>query len=212
MSEFWESNFREKQAMWGHDAAESTFLALDLFRKNGIKKILIPGFGYGRNAKVFSDNGIDVTGIEISETAIALAREQFGDEMKVYHGSVTDMPFDNESYDAIFSYALIHLLNSRERSKLIRDCYNQLHSDGYMVFVAVSKGFPSYGVGREVSKDRFETMPGVRIFFYDEDSIKKEFQKYGFIECTEIEELSKNQGHKSVLKFWYIVCQKNDLP
>lgn len=208
MSEFWESNFREKQAMWGHDAAESTFRVLDLFRENGIKKILIPGFGYGRNAKIFSDNGIDVTGIEISETAIALAREQLGDEMKIYHGSVTDMPFDDESYDGIFSYALIHLLNSRERAKLIRDCYNQLRDGGYMVFVAVSKGFPSYGVGREVSKDRFETMPGVKIFFYDEESIKKEFQKHSLVQYFEIEESTKNKDNKSTLKFWYVVCQK----
>lgn len=208
MSEFWESSFKEKQIMWGHDAADSTFQALDLFRKNGIKKILIPGFGYGRNAKVFYDKGFDVTGIEISETAIALAREQLGDEMKIYHGSVADMPFDNESYGGIFSYALIHLLNSRERAKLIRDCYNQLDVNGYMVFVAVSKGFPSYGTGRMISKDRFETMPGVKIFFYDEDSIKREFQKYGLVQYIEIEESGKLKKDKPTLKFWYIVCQK----
>lgn len=58
------------------------------------KKILIPGFGYGRNAKTFIDNGCDVTGIEISKTAIDLAKEHLKGNYKLYHGSVADMPFD----------------------------------------------------------------------------------------------------------------------
>ena len=71
---------------------------------------MIPGIGYGRNAKVFIDNGINVTGIEISKTAINLARKQRID-INIYHGSVTELPFDNKLYDGIFCYALIHLLN-----------------------------------------------------------------------------------------------------
>lgn len=31
MSEFWESNFREKQTMWGFEPADSAIMALDLF-------------------------------------------------------------------------------------------------------------------------------------------------------------------------------------
>ncbi len=57
--------------------------------------MLIPGFGYGRNAQAFTDKGIDVTGIEISETAINLARKHFGNRLKIYHGDVSEMPFDN---------------------------------------------------------------------------------------------------------------------
>jgi SAM-dependent methyltransferase len=53
-------------------------------KKYGLNKILIAGFGYGRNAKVFTDNGIKVTGIEISETAIDLAKKHYGDNIKVY--------------------------------------------------------------------------------------------------------------------------------
>ena len=69
MTEFWESNFREKQMMWGFEPADAAVSTADLFQKNGLKEILIPGFGYGRNAKVFIAKGMNVTGIEISETA-----------------------------------------------------------------------------------------------------------------------------------------------
>ena len=40
-----------------------------ILNRDKVKDILIPGVGYGRNAKVFIDNGINVTGIEISKTA-----------------------------------------------------------------------------------------------------------------------------------------------
>lgn len=58
--------------------------------------MLIPGIGYGRNAQIFRDNGMKVTGIEISGTAIEMAKKHYGSDMTIYHGSVTDMPFDDQ--------------------------------------------------------------------------------------------------------------------
>lgn len=73
MENFWEKNFKIKQTMWGFEPSESAILVKDFFIEKGIKEILIPGIGYGRNARLFVENGFDVTGIEISKTAIELA-------------------------------------------------------------------------------------------------------------------------------------------
>lgn len=208
MNEFWESSFREKQEMWGWEPADSAVKTLEFFKNHDLTKILIPGIGYGRNAEIFVDNGFKVTGIEISETAIEIARKHFGDEIKIYHGPVDSMPFDQELYDGIFSYALIHLLGTEERLKLIEDCYKQLRPGGYMIFVTISKMDFRYGQGKEISKDRFETWPGVTLFFYDSDSINSEFGKYGLIEAQAINEPIENIGNKPSQKFWYIVCKK----
>lgn len=188
MAEFWETNFIEKQEMWGFEPSKSALLTKDLFIRESFKKILIPGIGYGRNAQVFKDEGIDVTGIEISRTAIQMAEKNYGKGLKIYHGSVTEMPFDNDLYDGIFCYALIHLLNSKERKKLIHDCYNQLKKNGYMIFTAVSKEAHTYGKGKYISKNRYEIFNGVNMFFYDQESIHKEFGKTGLYEIIKIEE------------------------
>lgn len=74
MPEFWEEAFKDKQEMWGLEPAKSTVLAKDFFVEHKIKNVLIPGIGYGRNAKIFLENGMKVTGIEISQTAIDLAK------------------------------------------------------------------------------------------------------------------------------------------
>ncbi|GGI10818.1 class I SAM-dependent methyltransferase [Gottfriedia solisilvae] len=207
MTEFWEESFIENQMMWGFEPSDSAILTKDFFLEKNVKDILVPGFGYGRNAKVFIDNGIDVTGIEISKTAIALARDN-GLDINIFHGSVTDMPFEDKLYDGIFCYALIHLLNKSEREKFIKDCYNQLKPDGYMIITTISKDAPMFGKGKKLDEDYFEIMEGVKMFFYDIDSIKKEFGNYGLIESSEIVEPHKNMENKPPFKFMMVKCQK----
>ena len=201
--EFWETSFVEKQEMWGFEPAQSAVWAKDFFVRKAVKNILIPGIGYGRNAQIFRDNGISVTGIEISRTAIEMARKHYGSDMTIYHGSVTDMPFDTSLYEGIFCYALIHLLDGPERQKLIRDCYNQLTDKGYLVFTAISKEAPTYDTGKYISKDRYEIIDGVRLFFYDKESIQAEFGNAGLVEISEITEN---------FPFFLIVCQKAENP
>jgi len=197
--EFWERSFKEKGEMWGGSPARSAQIAKDFFLAKSIKEILIPGFGYGRNGHVFLDNGIGITGIELSNTAIELARKHFGAQTIIYHGSVVDMPFDSETYGGIFCYALIHLLGADERAKFIHDCYAQLCDNGYMIFTTVSKQAVIYGQGTAIGPDRFELFGGVKMFFYDLQSIRTAFEKYGLIEIQEVEEN---------YPFYLIICKK----
>lgn len=186
MPEFWEEAFKNKQEMWGSEPAKSAVLAKDYFLERKIKNVLIPGIGYGRNAKTFIENDINFTGIEISQTAIDLAKNHFGGKIKIHHGSVTDMTFSDEKYDGIFCYALIHLLDKVERAKLIEDCFRQLEVNGYMIFTAITKEAQTYGQGKLISKDRFEMFGGVNMFFYDIETINEEFVSFGLVETVKV--------------------------
>ena len=207
MSEFWEGMFQKIGTMWQFEPADSAIYACNLFAENDFKKILIPGAGYGRNANLFIESGFEVTGIEISATAIRLGREN-GLEYKVHHGSVNRMPFDQTQYDGIFCYALIHLLNQNDRRKLIDNCYKQLRQGGIMVFTVVSKSYKLYGNGKAISRDRFRTDNGLAVFFYDQESIKQEFGKYGKMEYREIDEPVKHHENEEPMKFYRVVYRK----
>ncbi|UOQ86590.1 class I SAM-dependent methyltransferase [Gracilibacillus salinarum] len=206
--EFWESSFLEKQTMWGFEPADSAIWTKDFFLEKDVNDILVPGIGYGRNAKIFTDNGINVTGIEISGTAIDLARQN-GFGSPIFHGSVADMPFDDKKYDGIFCYGLLHLLNKHDREKFIQDCYYQLKPNGYMVFTTVSKKAPMYGKGKQLAENYFEVMDGVSMYFYDTDSIKQDFGNYGLIEVSEINEPNKHKKTAPSINFLMIICKKN---
>ena len=205
MTEFWETAFAEKQLMWGVGPTSSAIFASDRFARMGVKNVLIPGIGYGRNARVFLDHGMSVTGIEISDTAIALARSKLGLQIPIYHGSVESMPYDDTHYEGVFCYGLVYLLDTNGRSKLIRDCYRQLAPGGYMIFTVISKKAPMYGQGARLGDDWYERAPNLQMFFYDPASVEREFGPHGLIEFREIDEAMP--GGDS-FPFINVVCKK----
>jgi SAM-dependent methyltransferase len=207
MVEYWESRFKNEGAMWKTEPADSAISAMDLFKSEGLNKILIPGFGYGRNARLFCENGFNVTGIEISRSAIELAKES-GLKCKIHHGSVTSMPFDDKQFDGIYCYALIHLLNKKERRTFLKSCYSQLKAGGIMIFVISTKQTPLYATGKFLSKDRFEIAKGLKVFFYDNESVVKEFLDFEMTECRDIEEPVKFMEGEDPLRLKLVICKK----
>lgn len=207
MSEFWEDKFQKIGLHWSFEPADSAIYARDLFTENGVHKLLIPGVGYGRNARLFVESGFEVTGIEISGTAIQLARQN-GLDFPIYHRSVKQMPFDKVEYDGVFCYALLHLFNQNDRRQLLKNCYNQLKEGGIMVFAVVSKEYKMYGNGKLVSNDRFMIEKGLTLFFYDSATIEKEFAPFGMVECREIDEPVKHMENEDPMKFFLVVCRK----
>ncbi len=206
MTEFWENAFSEMQLAWGLEPTASATLACDLFARAGATEVLIPGIGYGRNARPFLERGMKVTGIEISETAIELARSRLGLEIPIVHGSVTDMPFDDRLYDGIFCYGLIYLLDASGREKLIRDCVRQLAPGGHMIFTVISKKAPMYGQGPRLGEDWYERLPNLPMYFYDAASVTREFGPYGMLELSEIDEPSPGGAS---LPFINVICRRD---
>lgn len=196
--------------MWGDEPADSAIRAAELFKMRRYREILLPGIGYGRNAQPFLDAGMRVTGIEISETAIRLARERFPG-VEIFHGSVNQMPFASRCYDAIFCYALIHLLDEPARKNFIAGCYEHLAPGGSMIFISIADTAPMFGTGIRISDRLYETMPGVRLFFYDDYSIDREFFPYGLSSFDLISEPPTRPGSPR-LDFLWIECSKGTGP
>jgi SAM-dependent methyltransferase len=207
MTEYWEYRFKNEGAMWKFEPSDSATSALKLFKSEKINKILIPGFGYGRNAKLFVDNGFQVTGIEISGSAIDIARYN-GLNCKIHHGSVTSMPFDRQKFDGVFCYATIHLLNKPDRKKFLWACYDQLIKNGLMVFVVATTDNGLYGSGKYISRNRYEIAKGLKVYFYDSDSVIKEFSDFGIIACNDIGEPVKFMEGQEPVNLKYVICRK----
>ena len=209
MQEFWEKAFTELGTSWGFQPAVSAVMAKEIFLKKQFKKILIPGIGYGRNARIFLENGMDVSGIEISAKAIELARSENNLDISIIHGSVTDMPFNNDIYDGIYCYAVLHLLNKPERARMINACYNQLEKNGIMIFIVISSLSPAFGQGRKISRNRFVHSNGIKVFFYNQDAILQEFRNAGLVEFFEMEEPVKHISGEDPMKFVFVKCKKS---
>ena len=119
------------------------------------------------------------------------------------------MPFVDDLYEGIFCYALVHLLNTRQRKVFLEARFSQLKPGGIMMYIVASKETGLYGHGRWLSKDRFEIARGLKVFFYDPESVLKEFSKFGRIEYMNIEEPVKFMEGEKPVKMIQVTCSKD---
>ena len=138
MNEYWEARFQAEGKIWGDAPSRTAAYALELFRKAGVKTILVPGSGYGRNTKLFSSAGFKVTGVEISATAYKTSLE-FDPPSKFYNASALDLSFLEDKFDAIYCFNVLHLFREKDRNLFIKECAGRLNAGGLMFFTVFSE-------------------------------------------------------------------------
>ena len=207
MPNFWENLFAEKGTLWDFNPSDSALIAAKLFHENDLNKILIPGVGYGRNAKLFIDRGFNVTGIEISETAIELARKN-NLNFNIYHGSLINIPFDSKTYDGVFCYATLHLFTKQERTRILNNCYNLLEQNGIMFFTVVSIDSIEDFIGKLICENTKKLENGIEVHFYNSESILHDFGNYNIIDISKIEEPIKHMKDQKPLNCFNVICKK----
>jgi SAM-dependent methyltransferase len=205
MDTFWEERFSEQGRIWGDTPSRSAKHAIGLFKKAGVHEVLVPGSGYGRNAVAFAQAGFQVTGIEISATAVTLA-QQNNQGIRNHHGSALDMPFDDSKYDGIYCFNLLHLFRMTDRKAFLKRCREQLKDGGVMFFVVFSEREASFGTGRNVEENTFESKPGREVHYYSQEDLVSEFRGLELLETgiTEDHEEHGEEGrHTHQLRYIY---------
>lgn len=205
---FWNNRFQKEGNVWGAAPSNTARSAVELFRREGVNRVLVPGSGYGRNTKAFTDAGFTVTGIELSATACESAGK-FNPESKVFCRSVLDMSFDDTIYDAIYCFNTLHLFYEKERKLLIKQCDAKLRKGGLMYFVVFSEKESSYGKKQKVEENTFESRPGRPTHYFTDEDIKAHFSAFEVLETgiVEDEESHGEEGpHTHTLR--YIVVRK----
>lgn len=96
-------------------------------------KILEAGCGAGRVYFHYKNKGFDIKGIEYSKNAVEniLAKDS---NAKVLEGSITNLPYENNSFDCILAFGLYHNIeDEKELQKSFDETYRVLTSGGYLV-------------------------------------------------------------------------------
>ncbi len=206
--EYWEKRFLDGGKIWGEKPSKTAVYALELFKRYDLNKILVPGAGYGRNTKLFTDANLNVVGIEVSESAIDIAKK-FNPKTQFFQGSVLDMPFDDEKYDGIYSCNVLHLFLKDDRISLLKKCNKQLSAKGFAFFVVFSDSESSFGKGKRVEENTYESKPWRPVHYFTENDLKEHFKEFSVKETGEIKD-TENHGelglHTHILR--YIFAQK----
>jgi len=205
MNEYWDKRYQSEGRIWGDLPSRTAEHALELFRQNKVNKILVPGSGYGRNTRLFSTSGFEVTGIEISSTACKMARK-FDPLSRFYNASALDMSFNADIYDAIYCFNVLHLFREEERKLFIQQCVDRVKNNGLMFFTVFSEKEESYGKGREVERNTFESKPGRPAHYFTDKDLRAHFKNMEIVE-TGIMEDPEDHGegsHTHILRYIYL--------
>ncbi|MCP4399471.1 MAG: class I SAM-dependent methyltransferase [bacterium] len=204
--DYWNTRFHDEGMIWAFQPCQSARVAREKFRAYAIRSLLIPGAGYGRNAKYFVDAGYTVTGIEIAERAIEIAREQ-QIPMRYIHGSLLDISIQLDRYDAIFCFNTLHLFLEADRRRIVDIWYRSLHQHGYGFVVALSDREARCGHGKELEPLTYESRAGKSVHYFTDSDLRTHFSRFHILETGSVNE-PESRGGDQTHPCRYIFFQK----
>lgn len=95
------------------------------------KKVLEIGVGLGADHQKFSEAGAELYGIDLTERAVVHTRNRlacFGLESRLEVGDAENLNFDDESFDLIYSWGVLH--HSPNTSQAISEVWRVLRPGG----------------------------------------------------------------------------------
>ena len=204
---FWNKRFQNEGNVWGGYPSATAIFALEIFQQHKVKSVLVPGSGYGRNTKLFSGSGFQVSGTDISMVACDLAKK-FDPLTEFYNGSVLDMSFLMDTYDAIYSFNTLHLFYERERAAFIDECANRLKEGGLAFFTVFSENEPSFGKNRSMEKNTYESRPGRPTHYFNDDDLRWHFRDFKVLLSGVFDEWEDHSQGEHVHRLRYIFSKK----
>lgn len=186
------------------------------------KKVLDLGCGIGRNSYYFAELGSEVTGIEISKTALDIAKANINKDGKQIYaiayikqsmGEKFDFP--DESFDILLDVTSSNSLTENEREVYLSECNRVLKKggvfftkalckDGDMNAKELIKKFP----GKE--KDTY-TLPDIRVterVWAKEDFIKTYERYFKIINLEKKSSYTRMNDRVYKRNFWIAYLQK----
>ncbi|MGD9590966.1 MAG: class I SAM-dependent methyltransferase [Candidatus Berkiella sp.] len=158
------------------------------------------GCGSGRDAKIFSDHGAKVTGIDFSQSMLEIAKKH-SPTSNFLLMDIENMTFEAATFDAAWAAcSLMHIPKSNFVT-VLQKIHLFLKESGYL-YLALKQGN-----GEGLMKDeRYDGDVQKYVSFYKEEELRNYIEKaqFNILEFDLIEKSHQYQTHSA----FRIVCQK----
>ena len=108
------------------------------------KKVLDLGCGPGFVEKYFSDKGYDITGVDIAENMIKVAKK-LAPEAKYCNINVTDVSELEGEFDGVIGIHIAQFLDKDQLKEMFNSVYEKLEKNGKFLFIFTNTCHPSTG-------------------------------------------------------------------
>ncbi|MFW5914276.1 MAG: class I SAM-dependent methyltransferase [Thermoplasmatota archaeon] len=206
----WERVYRGSPERFGNEPSQIGREALRIFRDRGDRRILELGCGQGRDTLLLLRNGLEVVGIDYSETGLCHLRERTASlDLEGYlHLLVHDMreglPLPDGSVDSCFSHMFFTMQLREEELRLIfQECLRVLRPGGLNIYSVRNVHDPHCGQGTWRGEDMWENN-GFVVHFFSEEKVRDLAEGY------RIESISRFQEGALPKELFQVVLAKPD--
>ena len=127
--DFWERSWRRDRAMDFPSYAEPYYRLsspeIDIFRRHGVRTVCDAGCGYGAWTLALASNGIDVTALDVSETAVEITGrvlDKYGLKLAGHRtASVLDSGFPDGAFDAVVCFSVLDHMTVHDAQAALRE-------------------------------------------------------------------------------------------
>lgn len=144
------------------------------------KTLVDLGCGNGRDSFFFNDKGLNVYGIDSSESAVNILNNYTSDSLKFICGDfIRDNSIYSKKIDYYYSRFTIHAIDQRGEKELIQNVYSSLVDGGFFFIEVRSIHDEKFGKGTMVGKNTF-MLDGHYRRFIDINELLYSLIKIGF--------------------------------
>ena len=139
-------------------------------------RVLDVGCGNGLNLSMFADEGMEVTGIDISQRMLRVARETCPTATLI-HADFLSHPFQPGSFHGVFAKASIHLFPMPDALRLLAKTYALLLPGGVFYVTTTVESAPSEGL-----REKTDYEGGIRRYrrMWSENDLRRAVSDSGF--------------------------------
>lgn len=157
------------------------------------------GCGTGNYAIYLASRGFEVTGIDISPTAIEIARKNAENNGIMCDFITADVLGDLKEAEEIFDFAydweLLHHIFPEQRAKYVKNVSRKLHSKGRYLSLCFSEKDPQFGGSGKYR----ETPLGTNLYFSSEAELRALFEPdFQIDELKTVQVRGKYSPHQAV--------------
>jgi len=187
-------NIHHEEIPWNVEEPPKALVELVESGKVKSCKTIDLGCGAGNYTIYLTSKGFNVTGIDISSTAIKIAKENAEKKKVKCNFLVADVLGDidevKETFDFAYDWQLLHHIFPEQRKKYIENVYRILNPKGKYLSVCFSEKDPLFdGTGKYR-----KTGLGTILYFSSEDELRGLFDPYFNIKELKTVEISGKFG------------------
>jgi SAM-dependent methyltransferase len=180
----WDASYHDGPAPW--DTGKPQPVIVRLASEGGFSEtVLDAGCGSGENALHIAALGLPVLGVDVAETALAIARKKAADrgiEVEFAAADAFHLERLGRRFETVLDCGLFHTFNSDERPGYVASLASVTEHDGTLYVLCFSDQGPDTGphpVSQEVLRAAFNLATGWNVAAIEPERVETRFHDHG---------------------------------